>query len=120
MLDLFQIGANNDVINDGCGGLRPIVAIIKNGVFPIVQIGIPILLIVFGTIDLGKAVISSDDKEVKQAQSRLIKRCGYAVAIFFITTLVSIIMGLVSKGVDVSTDQDSIDDTSWASCWNQV
>ena len=48
MLDLFQIGANNDVINDGCGGLRPIVAIIKNGVFPIVQIGIPILLIVFG------------------------------------------------------------------------
>ena len=120
MLDLFQIGANNDVINDGCGGLRPIVEIIKNGVFPIVQIGIPILLIVFGTIDLGKAVISSDDKEVKQAQSRLIKRCVYAVAIFFITTLVSIIMGLVSKGVDVSTDQESTNDTGWANCWNQV
>ena len=120
MLDLFQIGVNNEVINDGCGGLRPIVAIIKNGVFPIVQIGIPILLIVFGTIDLGKAVISSDDKEVKQAQSRLIKRCVYAVAIFFITTLVSIIMGLVSKGVDVSTDQESTNDTGWANCWNQV
>ncbi len=120
MLDLFQIGVGNNALDDDCGGLRPIVAIIKHGVFPIVQIGIPILLIVFGTIDLGKAVISSDDKEVKQAQSRLIKRCIYAVAIFFITTLVSIIMSLVSKGVDVSNDQDSTNDTGWANCWNQV
>ena len=116
MLDLFQIGVNNEVINDGCGGLRPIVAIIKNGVFPIVQIGIPILLIVFGTIDLGKAVISSDDKEVKQAQSRLIKRCIYAVAIFFITTLVSIIMSLVATGAD----SDETNTSGWAQCWNSI
>ena len=116
MLDLFQIGVNNEVINDGCGGLRPIVAIIKNGVFPIVQIGIPILLIVFGTIDLGKAVISSDDKEVKGAQSRLIKRCIYAVAIFFITTLVSIIMSLVATGAD----SDETNTSGWAQCWNSI
>ena len=116
MLDLFQIGVNNEVINDGCGGLRPIVAIIKNGVFPIVQIGIPILLIVFGTIDLGKAVISSDDKEVKQAQSRLIKRCIYAVAIFFITTIVSIIMSLVATGAD----SDETNTSGWAQCWNSI
>ena len=56
----------NNVLDQPCGGLDPIVKIIKKGVFPIVQIGIPILLIVFGTIDLGKAVISSDEKEVKQ------------------------------------------------------
>ena len=86
----------------------------------IVRIVVPVLIVLLGTIDLGKAVISSDDKEVKQAQSRLIKRCIYAVAIFFITTLVSILMGLVSKGVDVSSDQESTNDTGWANCWNQV
>ena len=91
MLDLFQIGDVGDgTVDDGCGGLAPIVRIIKNGVFPIVQIGIPILLIVFGTIDLGKAVISSDEKEVKQAQSRLIKRCIYAILVFFIVTLLNL------------------------------
>ena len=116
MLDLFQIGVNVDAMEDNCGGLAPIVKIIKNGVFPIVQIGIPILLIVFGTIDLGKAVISSDDKEVKQAQSRLIKRCIYAVAIFFITTIVSIIMSLVATGAD----QDEANTTGWAECWENV
>ena len=117
MLDLFQIGDVGDgTVDDDCGGLAPIVRIIKNGVFPIVQIGIPILLIVFGTIDLGKAVISSDDKEVKQAQSRLIKRCIYAVAIFFITTIVSIIMSLVGRGAD----QSEANTHNWADCWNSI
>ena len=117
MLNLFQIAdVGGATIDDACGGLTPIVKIIKNGVFPIVQIGIPILLIVFGTNDLGKAVISSDDKEVKQAQSRLIKRCIYAVAIFFITTLVSIIMSLVATGAD----SDETNTSGWAQCWNSI
>ncbi len=106
----------NNVLNQPCGGLDPIVRIIKKGVFPIVQIGIPILLIVFGTIDLGKAVISSDEKEVKQAQSRLIKRCIYAAAIFFIVTLVTLIMSLVATGAD----SNSGDTAGWAECWNSI
>ncbi len=117
MLDLFQIGvAGSAAVNDNCGGLEPIVRIIKKGIFPIVQIGIPIVLIVLGTIDLGRAVISSDDKEVKGAQSRLIKRCIYAVAIFFVVTIVNIIMSLVAG----SADSTEVDSNSWANCWNSI
>ena len=47
-----------------CGGLLPIVTVIVS-VMKIVVIIIPIALIVYGTIDLGKAVIASDEKEVK-------------------------------------------------------
>lgn len=115
MSNIFQIGKVGNV-KDSCGGLEPIVKIIKNGVMPIVQIGIPILLIVFGVIDLGKAVISSDEKEVKAAQSRLIKRCIYAVAVFFITTLVSLIMNLVAIGAD----KEEANASSWAKCWNSI
>lgn len=115
MSNIFQIGKVGNV-NDSCGGLAPIVKIIKLGIMPIVQIGIPILLIVFGVIDLGKAVISSDEKEVKGAQSRLVKRCIYAVAVFFITTLVSLIMSLVAIGADKSEANTS----SWAKCWNSI
>ena len=46
MSNLFQIGASLDA----CNGLRPIVKVIRKGVFPLFQIGIPILLIVLGTI----------------------------------------------------------------------
>lgn len=115
MSNLFQIGEVGTV-NDSCGGLRPIVKVIKKGVFPVVQIGIPILLLVFGVVDLGKAVMSSDDKEVKQAQSRLIKRCIYAVAVFFITTLVTLIMHLVAVGVDTNEANAN----NWANCWNSI
>lgn len=117
MLNLFQIGVVGNV-SDNCGGLGPVVRIIKKGVFPIVQIGIPILLIVFGTVDLGKAVISSDEKEVKEAQSRLIKRCIYAVAIFFITTLVTLLMSLVATGTEGGDGEANT--TGWAECWNSI
>ncbi len=110
MLDLFQIGANYD---DACRGLTPIIRIIRLGVFPIVQIGIPLLLIVLGTIDLGKAVISSDDKEVKAAQSRLVKRCIYAVAIFFVVTLVTVLMSIISG---TANDKD-VEVGDWRACW---
>ena len=112
-MDLFQIA-------DACGGLGPIVAIIKKGIMPIVWIGIPIVLIVLGIMDLGKAVISSDDKEVKQAQGRLVKRFIYAVAIFFIVTLVSLIMNLVTTGVNEDDkDMNNSNTTSWAKCWRK-
>lgn len=93
--------------------LEPIFEFIKEGVYPIIQIGIPILLIVMGSIDLGKAVLSSDDKEIKGATGKLIKRCIAAIAIFFVTTIVSLIMGLFAK-----TDSDNITGTdSWKDCW---
>ncbi len=111
MLELFQLGD----FQDECRGLLPLVKIIRRGVFPIVQIGIPLLLIIFGTIDLGKAVISSDDKEVKASQSRLIKRCIYAVAIFFVVTLVTLLMSIVS---DSTSDEEDIETGDWRSCWN--
>lgn len=107
MANLFQIGAV-----DVCGGLLPLVKVIRRGLFPIFQLGIPILLIVLGTIDLGKAVVSSDEKEVKAAQSRLIKRFVYAALVFFVVTFVTVLMNIVSQGqVDANT-------VSWQNCWN--
>ena len=105
MLDLIQLA---DI--DACGGLLPIVKMLRNGLFPIVYIVIPIVLITFAVIDFGKAVIASDEKEVKAAQGRLIKRCIYAGLIFFVVYLVQAIMDIVSKGGTGNTD-------GWKACW---
>ena len=106
MLDLFQMGVDGS----DCGGLLPIVRVIRKGVFPLVQIIIPIGLIIYGTIDLGKAVIASDEKEVKAAQNRLIKRFIYAALIFFVVTLVSALMSIIATGGEGDTN-------SWSDCW---
>lgn len=106
MLDLFQIAANLD----SCGGLLPIVRMVRT-LLKIIQILIPILLILLGTIDLGKAVIASDEKEIKAAQSRLIKRCIYAAAIFFVVMLVTVLMNIVASSGETGTG-------GWSDCWN--
>ena len=97
-----------------CKGLDPIIAIIKNGILKYICLLIPIALILFGVFDLGKAVIASDEKEVKAAQSRLIKRVIYAVVVFLVPQLVNLVMGIVAIGV---TGEEV---TSWATCWNSI
>ena len=97
-----------------CRGFDFLIRIIKNGLFPILQIGIPIILIVLGTLDLGKAVISSDDKAVKEAQSKLIKRCIYAILVFFIVTLINLLFTMVGN---IAGD-DAPGLKNWSECWS--
>ena len=61
MLELIQLA---DI--DACGGLLPIVKVIRNGLFPIVYAIIPIILILYAVIDFGKAVLG-DEKELSKA-----------------------------------------------------
>ena len=101
----------------GCAGIGPVVQFLKNGLLPIIQIGIPIILIIMGSVDLGKAVLSSDDKEIKSATGRLIKRAIAAVAVFFVATIVSLVMGMFGKSGTSSVD-DFEETESWKDCWS--
>lgn len=107
MLDLVQM-------LDACRGLLPLVKIIVS-VIRLIMILIPIALIVYGVIDLGKAVIASDEKEVKAAQSRLIKRFIYAALVFFVPMLVGVFMSLVAD-----SEQDGVDTVNAGNCWRQA
>ena len=83
-----------------CEPLMPIIRLVRDGVIPLIQIGIPILLIVLGTIDLGKAVIASKEDEIKNAQKMLVKRAIYAVAVFFVVTIVTLVFSLFTSTGD--------------------
>ena len=95
-MELFQI-------LDSCGGLGPVVKVVS-GLFDIIKIVVPILLLIMGAIDLAKAVLASDDKEIKAATSKLTKRAIAAAAVFFAVTIVDVIMGIVG-------------DKKWHDCW---
>lgn len=70
------------------------------------KIVIPILVIILGMIDLGKAVVASKDDEIKKGIKSLMWRAIAAVIIFFIPTLVSLIMGLVTNFSDSGAKAD--------------
>ncbi|MBR3161226.1 MAG: hypothetical protein IKF19_00665 [Bacilli bacterium] len=87
-----------------CGDLGPIISLAKNFI-GLLRFGIPIVLIIMGTIDLGKAVLSNKDDEMKTAQKMLVKRLIYALAVFLVVTIVTFAIGLVSKNEE------------WHDCW---
>ena len=68
--------------------------------FLIVKIIVPLLLIILGVKDLVQAVISGKDDEIKKSTKSLMVRAIASILIFFIPTIVSLVMGLI---VDFST-----------------
>lgn len=81
----------------GLDSIPEVLPNITSAIVTIVKIVIPVVLIFLGMLDMGKAVISNDEKDMKAAQGKLIKRFIYAVIIFLLVAIVQLIFGLVSK-----------------------
>lgn len=85
-----------------CGNIviDPIVPNTVHLIVSIIKIGIPVVLIVYGLLDFGKAVMAGEEKEMKEAQGRFIKRCIYAILVFFIVAIVQFVFGTLAKAGD--------------------
>lgn len=63
----------------------------------IIKIVVPILLIVFGMLDLGKAVVASKEDEIKKGQQTFLKRVVSAVMVFFVIQIVQLLVSFISN-----------------------
>ena len=99
------------------GNLKPVMTLVGYIVHAI-WIGVPIALIIFGMIDLGKAVIASKEDEVKKATKAFGKRFLYAVGVFAVVWLVTFVLNIVSglgiEGVDKNTTEGC------TACWSKI
>ena len=91
-----------------CADTASVWQLVGNVIY-IIRIVIPVIIILLGTLDLGKAVIAGEDKKIKEAQKSFIKRLIYGVAIFFMFTVVEVIFGLL--GVETDKGDSKI-------CWD--
>lgn len=96
ILDLILVAVKIGDANEGFCATTANIWQIVGYVMLVFRIAIPILLIVYGALDLGKAVIASKDDEIKKATKGLTMRAIAAVAIFLIPTIVSFIFGMVT------------------------
>ena len=71
-------------------------------VVKILQIAIPIIIVLLGTIDLGKAVMAGKEDEIKSAEKMFLKRLIYGIAVFFVVMLVRAVFGVLG-GRDTTT-----------------
>jgi uncharacterized membrane protein YidH (DUF202 family) len=84
--------------------IDPIVPGITSTVVNVIKWAIPVILIILGILDMAKAVIANEEKEMKEAQKMLIKRIIYAVVVFLVVALVQAIFGLLAKADTKSTN----------------
>lgn len=101
MLDLINVlGVCEGVV--GGQGIPDKLAYIIALIIRLIQVVVPILLIVWGMLDLGKAVMAQKDDEIKKGQQTFIKRLIAAAIVFFIIVIVELVVGLVAddgKGI---------------------
>lgn len=67
---------------------------------------VPLIIIVLGMIDFGKATIESDDKALSKATASLIRRLVAGVVVFFIPTIVLGLLNAIeiTKGIEDETN----------------
>ena len=84
----------------------------------VIWIGVPILLVLFGMIDLGKAVIASKEDEVKKAWKAFGRRLLVAIAVFAVVWAVGAVFSLVANIGDDAVNSNEM--KGWESCWCRI
>ncbi|MEG1015830.1 MAG: hypothetical protein RSD96_02075 [Bacilli bacterium] len=85
----------------------------------VIKIVVPLILIVFGMIEMGKSVMGKDEDAIKKAQGLLIKKMIAAVVVFLVATIVGLVMPLVG-GDDFKQCGQCVNNPFQNGCLNSI
>lgn len=104
VLTLFSaVGVNNvyadgqDISGNICTLVPDEITNLVATIVTIIKIGVPIILIILGMIDMGKAVASQKEDEIKNGQKKLLSRCVAAGITFFVIAIVQLLVNIVTQ-----------------------
>ncbi len=104
-------GSLGTTIDTPCAGMDAVVYYAVY-VVKILHIVIPILLILWASIDLLRSVISGDEKKISAARKPVIQRFVSALIVFLLPWLVNLMVSSL-------TGQNE-DKTDWSKCWRKA
>lgn len=100
---MFALVPNTLAANiKGCETLLPGLAIDEkipdtvHTIVVVIKIVVPILLVIFGMLDLFKGVMAQKDDEIKKGQQIFIKRLIAAAIVFFVIQIVQLLISFVA------------------------
>lgn len=100
VMNVVPLNYSLDTYSCGNGYLESIpvtIPLIGKIVYLLVQILVPIILILLGSFDLVKAVVSQKDDDIKKNQQIFIKRLISAALLFFVFAIVKMVISVVSS-----------------------
>ena len=66
-------------------------------IIKVIKIAVPVLLVIFGSIDLLKGVIASKEDEIKKGQQIFIKRLIAGALVYFVFVVVQLLISFISN-----------------------
>lgn len=99
MLELLKVDRQATYMCGGqtLKGFTGLIPYVTSTVILIIQIAVPVLLIIWGMLDLGKAVIAQKEDEIKKGQATFFKRLIAAILVFFVITIVKLVVSFASS-----------------------
>ena len=76
----------------------------------VIQIAVPVVLVIFGMLDLFKGITAQKEDEIKKGQQTFLKRLLAAAMVFFVVVIVKLLIGFAA-----GSDKPSI--TNCANCF---
>lgn len=70
---------------------------ISNTIINIMQIAVPVILVLMGTVDLVKAISSQKDDDIKKAQGVFIKRLIMGALVYFVVVIVKLLISVIGN-----------------------
>lgn len=102
--DVCGEGSRSDLTVEQCNreggiptkcGIPSGLADMINDAFNLLKIGVPVVLIIMGMIDLLKAVAGQKEEDIKKGWNMFAKRVIYGIAVFFVFFLVQFVVSLL-------------------------
>ena len=83
---------------------------------------VPIILIILTILDIAKIVTSGniDDKLKKEVMNKITTRIIYAILIFLVPMIVTLLFRLLGNRTIVKNNDTSIAGATWSECWDQA
>lgn len=94
------------LVNCGTFEIPTQIANVVGTIINLIKIAVPILLIIFGMLDLGKAVMAQKEDEIKKGQQMFVKRLIAAAIVFFVVVIVQFAISLIESA-------DATDSSTW-------
>ena len=83
-------------------------------VLDIVKFLVPVVLIVFCTIDIFKIIVSKKEDEIKKLRKDVFMKIIYCILIYLLPFLIPLVLRLASSLIPSDYDD------SWKNCWDYV
>ena len=86
------IDGKSDIIT----GIPPSIPKVVSIIYLVIQIAVPIVLVVLGSLDLFKGIYAQKDEEIRKGQQVFVKRIIAAAIVFFVFMIVKLFIGFAA------------------------